>query len=343
MPRRSRGWRTWRVSSCIRIRCAPRISIIPTSCASISIRCPASSGGRCGTSRASFAQRWPTSAWSDGRRRRARAAFTSTFASTSAGRSSRSAARRWRWRAKSNGGRRRMATSKWWKEERHGVFIDYNQNAKDRTVASAFSVRPRPDARVSAPLTWDEIDACDPGRFHDEHDAGAVRSRLAIAMPRSIGIRVRWTRCWSCRRGMKRKGLGDAPWPPQYKKMPGEPTRVQPSRAAAAKRQRASPEQAQAARQGGGAEASADRNGPCDEEGRGARAARDVERAVTRKSSALLEPADVLVDAMRGRSSTWTRMRVNLQHVPEALAAARRRSCRRFRIPGGSAPSEGDG
>src|SRR5687768_16287882 len=128
-----------------------------------------------------------------------------------------------------------IATSKWWKEERHGVFIDYNQNAKDRTVASAFSVRPRPDARVSAPLTWDEIDVCDPADFTlktmpawfekngDRHaeidrDAGSLEALLELAAKQ------------------EKEGFGDAPWPPQYQKMPGEPTRVQPSRARSGRR-----------------------------------------------------------------------------------------------------------
>ncbi|HEX4914670.1 MAG TPA: non-homologous end-joining DNA ligase, partial [Vicinamibacterales bacterium] len=123
-----------------------------------------------------------------------------------------------------------IATSKWWKEERHGVFIDYNQNAKDRTVASAFSVRPRPDARVSAPLTWDEVDGCDPADFTvltmparyakvpDPHagmdDApGALDALLELAARDEAG------------------GLGDAPWPPHFRKMEGEAPRVAPSRA----------------------------------------------------------------------------------------------------------------
>ena len=120
-----------------------------------------------------------------------------------------------------------IATSKWWKEERHGVFIDYNQNAKDRTVASAFSVRPRPDARVSAPLTWDEIDVCDPadftlktmpGWFQKHGDRHADIDRHPGSLDALLELSAR----------QEKEGLGDAPWPPQYKKMPGEPTRVQP-------------------------------------------------------------------------------------------------------------------
>ncbi|MEX2155771.1 MAG: non-homologous end-joining DNA ligase [Gemmatimonadales bacterium] len=124
-----------------------------------------------------------------------------------------------------------LATSKWWKEERHGVFVDYNQNAKDRTVASAYSVRPTPDARVSAPLSWDEVDDCDPADFTlatmprrfaaigggdrhagiDEHP-GSLERLLELAA-RDEG-----------------EGLGDAPWPPHYKKQQGEPPGVQPSK-----------------------------------------------------------------------------------------------------------------
>jgi DNA ligase D-like protein (predicted polymerase) len=123
-----------------------------------------------------------------------------------------------------------IATSKWWKEERHGVFIDYNQNAQDRTVCSAFSVRPRPDARVSTPLTWEEIDECDPADFtmktmpawfQANGDRHAEIDRHPGALDALLELSER----------DEKEGQGDAPWPPQYKKMPGEPTRVQPSRA----------------------------------------------------------------------------------------------------------------
>ena len=122
-----------------------------------------------------------------------------------------------------------LATSKWWKEERHGVFLDYNQNAKDRTIASAYSVRPTPDARVSAPLTWDEIDACEPGdftlatmpsRFAEIGDRHAAIDEHPCSLERVLELSAR----------QEREGLGDAPWPPHYKKQPGEPARVQPSR-----------------------------------------------------------------------------------------------------------------
>jgi len=122
-----------------------------------------------------------------------------------------------------------LATSKWWKEERHGVFLDYNQNAKDRTVAGAYSVRPKPDARVSAPLMWDEIDSCDPAeftlatmpaRFAKLGDPHIEMARHPCSLESMLELSARH----------ERDGLADAPWPPQYKKQPGEPARVQPSR-----------------------------------------------------------------------------------------------------------------
>jgi DNA ligase D-like protein (predicted polymerase) len=191
-----------------------------------------------------------------------------------------------------------IATSKWWKEERHGVFIDYNQNAKDRTVASAYSIRPTPDARVSAPLTWDEIPDCNPAEFtlitmqerfqklgdpHEDIDkhAGSLEPLLELSAKHET------------------EGLGDAPWPPQYKKAAGEPPRVQPSR----RRMPIHPliEISRAQKKAdalGGLERWKDR----------------FPEAATH-----LEPADVLVDSMRGRHTTWTRIRINLQHVPESL------------------------
>jgi DNA ligase D-like protein (predicted polymerase) len=123
-----------------------------------------------------------------------------------------------------------LATSKWWKEERHGVFLDYNQNAKDRTIAAAYSVRPTPDARVSAPVTWEELDECDPRdftlatmprRFRDVGDRHTSMDERAYSIETLLE--------WSARD--ERGGLGDAPWPPHYRKQKGEPARVQPSRA----------------------------------------------------------------------------------------------------------------
>jgi hypothetical protein len=123
-----------------------------------------------------------------------------------------------------------LATSKWWKEERHGVFVDYNQNAKDRTVASAYSVRPTPDARVSTPFRWEELEGLDPreftlatvpARFIKTGDAHAAMDDHADSLDRLLELSARH----------EAEGLGDAPWPPQYKKQQGEPPRVQPSRA----------------------------------------------------------------------------------------------------------------
>ena len=163
--RRSRGWPTSPASSCIRIRCAPTTSIIRTSCASISIRCRASRGRRSARSRASCAPTlddfglvgWPKTSGSRGIHVYVRIERRWTFDEVR--RAALALAREVERRAPA------LATSKWWKEERHGVFLDYNQNAKDRTVAAAYSVRPTPDARVSAPLAWDEIDACEPADF----------------------------------------------------------------------------------------------------------------------------------------------------------------------------------
>ena len=188
-----------------------------------------------------------------------------------------------------------LATSKWWKEERHGVFLDYNQNAKDRTIAAAYSVRPTPDARVSAPLAWEEIDACEPGdftlatmpaRFAEIGDRHAAIDQHPCSLEPLLELSER----------QEREGLGDAPWPPHYQKQPGEPARVQPSR-------RRTPSR------------------PLVEIARARRkddALAGLERWKARhpEAAANLAPADVLVDAMRGRFHTWTRIRVNLQHVP---------------------------
>jgi bifunctional non-homologous end joining protein LigD len=194
-----------------------------------------------------------------------------------------------------------IATSKWWKEERHGVFVDYNQNAKDRTVASAYSVRPRPDARVSAPLNWDELKDCDPADF----TLATMPARFAEVGDRHEGIdqsagSLEALLELSARH--EREGLGDAPWPPHYLKQQGEPPRVQPSKRRTSKH-------------------------PLIEIGRAQKkedALAGLERWKARHPEAAnhLEPADVLVDSMRGRFTTWTRLRVNLQHVPEKLRPA---------------------
>jgi len=191
-----------------------------------------------------------------------------------------------------------IATSKWWKEERQGVFVDYNQNAKDRTVASAYSVRPTPDARVSAPLDWDEVDSAElgdftlatmPGRFAKLGDRHAGIDKEAGSLDRLLELSAQ----------QEREGQGDAPWPPHYRKQQGEPPRVQPSKRRVPKH-------------------------PLIEIGRALKkedALAGMERWKARHPEAAehLEPADVLVDQMRGRSSAWYRIRVNLQHVPEEL------------------------
>jgi DNA ligase D-like protein (predicted polymerase) len=127
-----------------------------------------------------------------------------------------------------------ITTSKWWKEERHGVFIDYNQNAKDRTVAAAYSIRPKPHAPVSAPLSWDEVPTANPADFTlrtmlarfaevgDRHD-GIDRQPCSLASLLELSAKH------------EREGLGDAPWPPHYQKQEGEPARVAPSKRAGAK------------------------------------------------------------------------------------------------------------
>jgi hypothetical protein len=191
-----------------------------------------------------------------------------------------------------------IATSKWWKEERHGVFVDYNQNAKDRTVASAYSVRPTPDARVSMPLRWEELPDAEPEAFTLATVPGLVAERGDAAAgideaPGSLEALLELAARHEA------EGLGDAPWPPHYRKQPGEPPRVAPSR-----RRRTSI--------------------PVVEIGRALRrdaALAGLERWKARHPAVVpyLEPADVLVDAMRGRSTIWYRIRVNLSHVPPDL------------------------
>jgi DNA ligase D-like protein (predicted polymerase) len=191
-----------------------------------------------------------------------------------------------------------LATSKWWKEERHGVFIDYNQNAKDRTVASAYSVRPTADARVSAPLAWDEVPDCNPadftlvsmpGRFARVGDRHAAIDADAGSLDALLELSAR----------QEADGLADAPWPPHYRKQPREAPRVAPSRRRVPRH-------------------------PLLEIGRSRErgdALAGFERWKARhpEAAAHLEPADILVDGLRGRHRTWTRVRVNLQHVPEHL------------------------
>jgi len=193
-----------------------------------------------------------------------------------------------------------LATSKWWKEERRGVFLDYNQNAKDRTTCSAYSVRPVPDARVSAPLSWDEVSECDAGDF----TVLTMPSRFAAVGDPHAGIDT----APGSLEGLlelagrdEASGLGDAPWPPHFRKMDGEAPRVAPSRAKGARPKMPlvvvanSPNKASAL------------------------AGFERWKAKHPLAAEHLTVEDVLVDAMRGRSSTWTRIRVNLRNVPAAI------------------------
>jgi bifunctional non-homologous end joining protein LigD len=198
-----------------------------------------------------------------------------------------------------------LATSKWWKEERHGVFLDYNQNAKDRTTCSAYSIRPLPDARVSTPLAWDEVATCDPAAFTvatvparlaDRGDPHADIDDAPGSLDGLLDLAAR----------DEAQGLGDAPWPPHFRKMDGEAPRVAPSRAKAAGKARAPREKMPLVTVANSPDKAAALSG--------------LERWKARHAAAAAHLAvdDVLVDSMRGRSSTWTRVRVNLRHVPEA-------------------------
>jgi DNA ligase D-like protein (predicted polymerase) len=205
-----------------------------------------------------------------------------------------------------------LASSKWWKEERHGVFLDYNQNAKDRTTCSAYSVRPLPDARVSTPLRWDEVAICDPAdftmftvpkRFAEIGDPLADVDSEPGSLEKLLELAAR----------DEAAGLGDAPWPPHFRKMAGEGARVAPSRAKSAKS--AAPKSA-TKKPRTKMPLIVVANSPDK-----AAALAGLERWKSKyaEAAALLVPEDVLVDSMRGRSSTWTRIRINLRNVPEAM------------------------
>jgi len=196
-----------------------------------------------------------------------------------------------------------LASSKWWKEERHGVFLDYNQNAKDRTTCSAYSVRPLPDARVSAPLHWHEVPDCDPagftmftmpGRFQEIGDPHAGMNASPGSLDQLLELADK----------DQAAGLADAPWPPHFRRMEGEAKRVAPSRAKSAAKPRTKMPLVTVA------------NSP---DKQAALAGLERWKAKHPEATGLLAVDDVLVDSMRGRSSTWTRIRVNLRHVPEAL------------------------
>ena len=236
-----------------------------------------------------------------------------------------------------------LASSKWWKEERHGVFLDYNQNAKDRTTASAYSVRPLPDARVSAPIAWDEVTTCDPADFTvltmparfasvgDPHSAmdqhpGSLDALLALAERDEA------------------QGIGDAPWPPHFAKQAGEGKRVQPSKAKKTSPSATPKPFAEQLEEGFGAKRF--RRSSVAEKSEGSATPAKTPRKRTPKfplltianspdraaaeagldrwkqrqpqAAAHLAPDDILVDRMRGSSAIWYRIRVNLRHVPEA-------------------------
>jgi DNA ligase D-like protein (predicted polymerase) len=214
-----------------------------------------------------------------------------------------------------------LATSKWWKEERHGVFVDYNQNAKDRTVASAYSVRPNPQARVSTPLTWEEVGDCDPAEF----TLRTVPARFAKLGDVHAAIDAHAGSLEGLLELFERQGLGDAPWPPHYRRAASEPPRVQPSKRRKAQSRAASRATVSDSdtRSSGKRASPRRRMYPLIEIGRARRkqdALAGLERWKARHPQAAqyLQPADILVDVMRGRYSTWTRIRLNLQHVPES-------------------------
>ncbi len=224
----------------------------------------------------------------------------------------------------------KLATSKWWKEERHGVFLDYNQNAKDRTTCSAYSIRPLPDARVSAPLSWDEVSDSEPAdftvltmpaRFQSIGDPNGGMDDAAGSLDQLLELAAR----------DEAAGLGDAPWPPHFRKMEGEPARVAPSRAKGVKGVKGAKTAKKPVRKSAGTKSPAAKsprkprskmplvvvaNSPDK-----AKALAGLERWKKKHPDAAANLAidDVLVDSMRGRSTTWTRVRVNLRNVPEEI------------------------
>lgn len=222
-----------------------------------------------------------------------------------------------------------LASSKWWKEERHGVFLDYNQNAKDRTTCSAYSVRPLPDARVSTPLRWDEVMECDPAdftvltvpeRFAAIGDPHAAIDEYAGTLDALLELAAR----------DEAEGLGDAQWPPHFRKMEGEPARVQPSRArSSAKKKRATDEGEEVDPAADSSPKSGRRQSTMpliviaqSRDKAAAEAGLERWKQQHGEAAALLRPDDVLVDRMRGSAYVWYRIRVNLRHVPEALRPA---------------------
>jgi DNA ligase D-like protein (predicted polymerase) len=233
-----------------------------------------------------------------------------------------------------------LATSKWWKEERHGVFLDYNQNAKDRTTCSAYSVRPLPDARVSTPLHWNEVMTCDPAeftvltvpdRFAKVGDPHAAMDEHAGSLDALLEMAAR----------DEAEGLGDAPWPPHFAKQEGEARRVAPSRAKKFSDQMQEGFGEHRFRKQSQRKAAAPDTSPDSTPVKPKRAARvpkmplvivaqspdrsAAEAGLERWKAAHPEAAthlavdDILVDRMRGSAYVWYRIRVNLRHVPEVL------------------------
>ncbi|HEX2685845.1 MAG TPA: DNA primase small subunit domain-containing protein [Kofleriaceae bacterium] len=196
-----------------------------------------------------------------------------------------------------------IATAKWWKEDRHGVFLDYNQNARDRTTASAYSVRPTPDARVSMPLSWDDFFASNPldftlrtvpAMFAARGDAHAGIDGAVGSIEPLLELAAR----------QETEGQVDAPWPPHHEKAPGEPARVAPSRAKGAARP---PREKLPVITIAKAKHKVE-----------ALAGLDRWKAKYPGVVGKLQPEHVLIDTNRGRSSAWYRVRINLRNVPEA-------------------------
>jgi len=216
-----------------------------------------------------------------------------------------------------------IATSRWWKEERHGVFLDYNQNAKDRTVASAYSVRPLADARVSTPLIWDEVPTCEaeaftlatvPRRFADLGDPSKGIDEAVGSLEALLELSAQH----------EAAGFGDAPWPPHFAKQTGEPSRVQLSRRKREDRPAAPKGEVPPPAPGKTVGPTGRRRTtmPLIEIARAAseaeaRAGLQRWRARHDEVWSHLAPSDILVDSMRGRNTTWTRIRINLRNVPE--------------------------
>jgi DNA ligase D-like protein (predicted polymerase) len=217
-----------------------------------------------------------------------------------------------------------IATSRWWKEERHGVFLDYNQNAKDRTVASAYSVRPTADARVSTPMSWAEVPTCEaeaftlstvPRRFAEIGDPSKGIDEAVGSLDALLELSTQH----------EAAGFGDAPWPPHFVKQAGEPARVQLSRRRREDRPAAPKGEVPPPAPGKTVGPTGRRRTtmPLIEIARAASEAEaraGLERWRTRHAEiwSHLAPSDILVDSMRGRNTTWTRIRINLRNVPES-------------------------